>query len=86
MNRLYPAVRADLSECSYIEASSVLRRRDDLPLHLICTKESVSEEFRMWLWDNHRVTMITYVPKEILKHDNSWALHGYRNVFIQEGF
>ncbi len=77
-------ISCDLVETSFKEALKLLA--PDLPLMLVCSEYSVDEIFGRWLWDNSRVTCISFAPKEILKHENSWALYGCNKAVYSEGF
>ena len=77
-------VRCDMGETAFNEAVKLLS--PDKPMMLVCSEYSVSDLFGRWLWDNSRITSICYVPSEILKHENSWALYGYDTAVYSEGF
>ena len=77
-------VSSDLSECSYLDAVGLLTEVNDLPLLLICTQED-SNYIADFLWNNHRITSICVVPKELLKEENSWCIVGHKYTVISEG-
>ena len=72
----------DLAAASYLWAKKMLEEQGDIWHVLGCTIEDCPDSFGEWLWDNHRMTSIFFIPKELIGH--KWFLHGAKWCVISE--
>lgn len=75
-------VKDVLNEASYLEATKLLREKNDLPLMLFVQDDHVMPEFVEWLWVNHRVTSFMMLPVGLLNSPSRWALSGNKFVVL----
>lgn len=88
MKILTPSVMADLSQTSFEDALQLFRQHTDYSsiATLLATREYLNEGLCSWLWFSHRWLCIGYIPKELLLHDNGWALQGVDVTVVHKGF